>query len=78
MDRSERAQRFWNSAITVTKQSRTTHQKYRLFQSKLLNASFDNTCAECDDTSLQKKKFQRGSMRILPLLTISMAPQKDI
>jgi hypothetical protein len=36
-------------------QGSTTHQKYRLFQSEFLNAIFDNTCAECDDTGLQKK-----------------------
>ena len=42
-------------SITMTTQGRTTHQKYRLFQSKLLNTTFNNTCAECDDTSLQKK-----------------------
>ena len=42
-----------------TKQVRTTYQKYRLFQSELLNAAFNNTCAECDDTSLQKKVPRR-------------------
>ena len=63
MDRSERAKMFWNSLITETTQERrTTNQKYRLFQSKLLNAAFNNTCAECDDTSLQKKRFQGGGM----------------
>lgn len=40
-------------------QRSTTHQKYRLFQSKFLDATFYDTCAECDDTSLQKKKVPR-------------------
>lgn len=53
-----------------------THQEDGLFQSKLLDSTFDDASAEGDDSSLEATSVRGRQLR--KFRTISMAPQKDI